>query len=504
MQENMLIGIHQRPKSIFKFLILSLQHVFAMFGSNVLVPILVNESAGYEVIPIQVAFFCSGIGTIIYLCMTGFKVPIYLGSSFAYLGAMTTMWSTSGYNIFLSLMIVGVIYIIVAGIIHFTKGQAYIKKILSPVIVGPAIMMIGLSLMTNAAKDSYFNPAYATDLDLGSRWALIVIAIFTFSIIVFCFVFAKTFLKMIPILIALILGTLFSLFVWGVANGVGNADLAEKLFPQSNLNKLMDYQNWTWYPDITNMWSKSPIANNNWSFKAETFLAIIPLSIITMSEHIGDHVNIGNLTGNDFISKKPGLSRTLIGDGIATIVSASMGGPANTSYGENTSVIAMTRIASVWVIFAAACMSIGISFLAPISQLISIIPKPVIGGVEIILFSLIAINGLKLLINYKVNFSKPKNIIIFSLIAVMGLGGAIFNFSPSVALSGTGVAILISIFLNILLPNKKEDDSDYIQHVDLAPSDITNNMKNITEKSKKIFKKIRKKKDNTDVEDENT
>jgi uracil permease len=149
-------------------------------------------------------------------------------------------------------------------------------------------------------------------------------------------------------------------------------------------------------------------------------------------------------------------------------------------------------------------MSIGISFLAPISQLISIIPKPVIGGVEIILFSLIAINGLKLLINYKVNFSKPKNIIIFSLIAVMGLGGAIFNFSPSVALSGTGVAILISIFLNILLPNKKEDDSDYIQHVDLAPSDITNNMKNITEKSKKIFKKIRKKKDNTDVEDENT
>ena len=498
MQENMLIGIHQRPKSIFKFLILSLQHVFAMFGSNVLVPMLVNESAGYEVIPIQVAFFCSGIGTIIYLCMTGFKVPIYLGSSFAYLGAMTSLWSTSGYNIFLSLMIVGIIYIVVAGIIHFTKGQAYIKKILSPIIVGPAIMMIGLSLMTNAAKDSYLNPAYANNLDLGSRWALIVISILTFSIIVFCFVFTKKFLKMIPILIALAFGTLFALMVWGIANGTGNSTLSETIFPSSNLNKLTDYKNWNWYPDITNMWAKSPIANNDWSFKSETLLAIIPLSIITMSEHIGDHINIGNITGNDFISKKPGLSRTLIGDGIATIVSASMGGPANTSYGENTSVIVMTKIASVWVIFTAACMSIAISFIAPISQIIAIIPKPVIGGVEIILFSLIAINGLKLLINYKIDFSKPKNIIIFSLISVMGLGGVVFDFSPEIALSGTGVAIIISIFLNILLPTQKDDVQEYIQHVDLAPSDITNNLKNIRHKSKKIFSNIKKKKNKKD------
>jgi uracil permease len=149
-------------------------------------------------------------------------------------------------------------------------------------------------------------------------------------------------------------------------------------------------------------------------------------------------------------------------------------------------------------------MSIGISFLAPISQLISIIPKPVIGGVEIILFSLIAINGLKLLINYKVNFSKPKNIIIFSLISVMGLGGAVFNLAPSIALSGTGVAILISIFLNILLPDKKDDDTSYIQFVDLAPSDITQNVKIITKKSKKMFDRLKKKKDKKDKDKENT
>lgn len=477
----MIIGIHQRPKSIFKFLILSLQHVFAMFGSNVLVPILVNSAAGEEVIPIQVAFFCSGIGTIIYLCLTGFRVPIYLGSSFAYLGAMTTLWISSGYNVFLSLIAVGVIYIIVALIIHFTKGQSYIKKILSPIIIGPAIMMIGLSLMGNAAKDSFINPEYAKGLDLGSIWALISIAIFTFAIIIFCFVFTKSFLKMIPILIALILGTLFALIVWGIAQGAQNNELANKIFPQANLKNLMDYQNWTWYPNITNMWKM----NNVWDFKVETFLAIIPLSIVTMSEHIGDHINIGHITGNDFISKKPGLSRTLMGDGMATIVSASMGGPANTSYGENTSVVAMTKVASVWVIFVAAFMSIGISFLAPISQIISVIPKPVIGGIEIILFSLIAINGLKLLIKYKMDFGKPKNIIIFAIIAVMGLGGVIFDFSSNVQLSGTGVAIIICVILNLILPDKNKENDKFIESVDLAPQDITKSFKIMSRRKNK-------------------
>lgn len=481
MQDKMIIGIHQRPKSIFKFLILSLQHVFAMFGSNVLVPILVNSAAGEEVIPIQVAFFCSGIGTIIYLCLTGFRVPIYLGSSFAYLGAMTTLWISSGYNVFLSLIAVGVIYIIVALIIHFTKGQSYIKKILSPIIIGPAIMMIGLSLMGNAAKDSFINPEYAEGLDLGSIWALISIAIFTFAIIIFCFVFTKSFLKMIPILIALILGTLFALIVWGIAQGAQNNELANKIFPQANLNKLMDYQNWTWYPNITNMWKM----NNVWDFKVETFLAIIPLSIVTMSEHIGDHINIGHITGNDFISKKPGLSRTLMGDGMATIVSASMGGPANTSYGENTSVVAMTKVASVWVIFVAAFMSIGISFLAPISQIISVIPKPVIGGIEIILFSLIAINGLKLLIKYKMDFGKPKNIIIFAIIAVMGLGGVIFDFSSNIQLSGTGVAIIICVILNLILPDKNKENDKFIESVDLAPQDITKSFKIMSRRKNK-------------------
>ena len=203
---------------------------------------------------------------------------------------------------------------------------------------------------------------------------------------------------MIPILIDLTLGTLFTLMIGEIANGKRNLTLSEKIFPSFNLNKLIDYKNLIWYPNITNMREKL-IANNDCSFKSKTLLAIVPISIITISQHIGDRINIENLTGNDFISKKSGLSKTLIGSGIATIVSAFMEGSVNTSYRENTSIIAMTKIVSIWIIFANACMSIVISFKATISQVITIIPKKVISGVEIILFSLIAINGLKLLIS---------------------------------------------------------------------------------------------------------
>ncbi|MGL4343475.1 MAG: uracil-xanthine permease family protein [Metamycoplasmataceae bacterium] len=487
MKDKMIVGIHQVPKSPLKFLLLSLQHVFAMFGANVLVPLLVNNSAGYEVIPIQVAFFCSGIGTIIYLLCSGFKVPIYLGSSFAFLGAMTTMWTTSGYNVFLSLIIVGIIYLLVAAIIHFAKGKEYIKKVLAPIIIGPAIMMIGLSLMGTAASDSFLNPPEDIKNNLGNLWSLLTISILTFITVLVLFVFAKNFLKMIPILFAIFIGVLISLIVWGIAKSLNNNLLADIIFPQDKINNLLNYENWQWYPDITNMWKKSPIANNNWVFSTETFLAIIPLSIITISEHIGDHINIGHLTDNDFVGKKPGLSRTLIGDGLATMFSVSCGGPANTSYGENTSIISMTKVSSVWVIFTAACFSIIISFLAPIAQIISIIPKPVIGGIEIILFSMIAINGLKILINAKTNFSKPKNIIIFALIAVMGLGGVVINFSKEITLAGSGLAIIIAIILNISIPDGDDLKADFIESVNLSPNDVFENIKKYSQKTKDVF-----------------
>lgn len=485
---QMQIGIHQLPNSVGKFLLLTFQHVFAMFGANILVPILVNQAAGFEVIPLQVAFLCSGVGTIIYLFITGFKTPIYLGSSFAFLGGMTTLYAmngqiTGGYNVFFSLMVVGLIYVILAMIIYFTKKASSIRKLLPPIIVGPAIIIIGWSLMTNAASDAFLNPSFigsinSSNIDL--LWAMISISIFTLLVIIIAMVFLKGIWRMIPILLGLICGVIFSILVWGIAKGVGNNEISEFLYGSNNkgLELLLRPSEWTWYPDITKMW-KQNVANHT-GFRIEVYLALVPLAIVTISEHIGDHINIGKLTGNNFIDSNPGLHRTLLGDGIATIVSALFGGPANTSYGENTSVISITKVASVWVILGAAIISVIISFIAPISILLNAIPKPVLGGVEIILYTMIGINGLRILIDDKPDLFNPKNIIIISILVVAGLGGTIIIFLPSdvigsqVALSGVGVGVIISIILNCILPDKNNSGKiiNDLKPIDFSPSDF--------------------------------
>ncbi|MGL4950334.1 MAG: uracil-xanthine permease family protein [Mycoplasma sp.] len=487
---NLQVGVHQVPKSFSKLLLLAFQHVFAMFGANILVPILVNNAAGQEVIPIQVAFLCSGLGTVLYLLITGFKTPIYLGSSFAFLGGMTALYGTTGFNVFASLMIVGFIYVILAMIIYFTKSAKSIKKVLSPVVVGPAIMMIGWSLISNAAKDSLLNPYGAmgslisnpdsiSSPELGNLWSVIAISVSTFAIIVIAMIFLKGIWKMIPLLLGIVGGVIVSVIVWSIAKGTGNDVLANFLYgtDKAAVQTLLDPSSWKWYPDITTMWSTNVV----WDFKAEAYLAIVPLVIVTLAEHIGDHVNIGHITGEDYISKKPGLYRTLIGDGVATIVSASMGGPANTSYGENTSVISVTRVASVWVIFTAAIISMCFSFIAPISIALSTIPSPVLGGIGILLYSMIAINGLKIMINAKLDMFKAKNIVIVAVMAVTGLGGTMLVFLPSdvlnntqIALSGTGVGVIIAVLLNWLLPDKEKSDSKekLIESIDFSPTDF--------------------------------
>ncbi|MGL4948195.1 MAG: uracil-xanthine permease family protein [Mycoplasma sp.] len=506
---NLQVGVHQVPKSFWKLLLLSFQHVFAMFGANILVPILVNAEAGTEVIPIQVVFLCSGVGTILYLIITGFKTPIYLGSSFAFLGGMTTLYTSTGYNVFFSLMLVGLIYVILAMIIYFTKSAKTIKKLLSPIVVGPAIMMIGWGLIGNAAKDAYLNPEFfikefgeINSSNIGNLWALIAISVTTFAVIVVAMIFFKGMWKLIPILLGIVGGVVVSLIVWGIAEGTGNAGLADLLYGDKNagVTTLMSPELWKWYPDITNMWTVNTVNE----FKIEAYLAIVPLAIVTLAEHVGDHVNIGNITGQDYIGSKPGLHRTLIGDGVATMVSAAFGGPANTSYGENTSVISVTKVASVWVIFTAAIMSICISFIAPISVLLSAIPKPVLGGIEMLLYSMIAINGLRIMINAKLDMFKAKNIIIVAVLAITGLGGTVLTFLPSdilggVALSGTGVGVIIAVLLNFLLPDKDDniDGKDKIDAINFTPGDFLD----VTGFSK-IISRPTKKKESEDIKEE--
>ncbi len=516
----MKIGIHQIPKSPWKFMLLVFQHVFAMFGANILVPILVNQAAGTEVIPLQVAFFCSGVGTILYLIITGFNTPIYLGSSFAYLGGMTTLYGikvsdntcdiTGGYNVFFSLMIVGVIYVILAMVIYFTKSAKSIRKLLPPVVVGPAIILIGWGLIGNAASDAFLSFKQVdsvtgqaipiTSSNIGMIWTMIAISAITFGTVVVAMIFLKGIWKMIPILLGLIVGVIASVIIFFICRATGNSQIADTLFNVGNkegpIFALMHPGTWKWYPDITQMW-KANIANKT-PFNIQPYLALVPLVVVTISEHIGDHVNLGHLTGNNFIEGKPGLHRTLLGDGIATIFSACCGGPANTSYGENTSVISITKVSSVWVIFGAACTAIGISFIAPISMALNAIPKPVLGGVEIILYTMIGINGLRILIKEQIDMFDPKNIIIIAILVVCGLGGTVLTFLPSdvmgseIALSGTGVGVIVAIILNAIIPSKKgkEEVGKTIPYIDFTPSDFMRIGSSKNQKMQKYIKDV--------------
>ena len=377
MEKQLLVGIKERPKSIFKWIVLSLQHVFAMFGATVLVPILTGLDAG-------VALVASGIGTLIYIICTKGKVPVYLGSSFAYITAITVAGSVNGFSsAYVGLMLVGVVYIIVATIIRFA-GSRWIKKLLPPVVVGPMIVIIGLVLAPVAIRSAGF--------DGGSGIEAPIVAIVTFAVVVIISLFTKGFFKIVPFICAIIIG-------YGVAMIFGIVDY--NLFSEYRFFQIPDF---------------SFLGTYRLDFDAA--LMFLPIAFVTIAEHIGDHTVLGEITGEDFFAA-PGLDKTLLGDGIATFVSAAIGGPANTTYGENTGVVAMTRVGSVYVTGLAAIFAVLLGFFGYVQAFVMSIPAAVIGGMTIVLYGLIAGNGVKVLVKAKVNLGEMRNLIIVATMLVV-------------------------------------------------------------------------------------
>ena len=419
-EKTLLVDISEKPKPL-QWFFLSFQHIFAMFGATILVPIL----TGY---PTSVALFASGLGTIIYTVCTKRKVPVYLGSSFAYIGAVQIAIASMGGDKSAAqtgLILVGAIYIIIALIINFT-GKNWIDKLLPPIVIGPMIAVIGLGLASNAVANAGF-------VDGGTIESMVV-ATFTFIVAASISTRAKGFLKIVPFLIAIVCGYILAMFL-------GLVDFT----PVKDAN-------WFEVPHFILPFATSNFASYSFYFGPETF-AILPVVIVTISEHIGDHTVLGKICGKNFL-KDPGLQRTLIGDGLATAVSASIGGPANTTYGENTGVIGMTKVGSIYVTVGAAFIAIGLSFCGKIAALINTIPSPVLGGMSILLYGVIASNGLRVLVDNKVDFSKQRNLIIASAMLVIGLGGAVLPISASAKLSGTALSAIVGVILNLILPKK--------------------------------------------------
>lgn len=414
---DLLLDVDQKPE-LGQGILLSFQHIFAMFGATILVPLILG-------MPVSVALFASGLGTLIYQVATKFKVPVYLGSSFAYITAMATAIEALGGDISAAqtgVLFVGLIYVVIAGLVSVV-GTTWIDKLLPPIVIGPMIIVIGLGLAGSAVT----NAGFVAD----ANWRNILVALVTFLIAAFINTSGRGFVKIIPFLFAIVGGYILATLL-GLVDFKPVAEAAWFELPHFYLpfkTGLFDSYQFNFGPEM---------------------LAILPIAVVTIAEHIGDHTVLGQITGRNYL-KNPGLKRTLIGDGVATAVSAFIGGPANTTYGENTGVIGMTRVASVSVIRNAALIAILFSFFGKFTALISTIPNAVLGGMSILLYGVIASNGLKVLIERRVDFSQVRNLIIASAMLVLGLGGGVLDLG-ALTLSGTALSAIVGVVLNLVLP----------------------------------------------------
>lgn len=416
--EDAVLDIKDRPQA-FHWVGLSLQHLFTMFGATVLVPILVGIDPG-------IALVSSGLGTMVYLITTKGKIPAYLGSSFAFIAAMQMLMKSDGYPaIAQGAMTTGLVYLIVSLIIK-KIGSDWLDKILPPIVVGPVVMVIGLGLAANAANNAmYNNNVY--------DFKYIAVALITLGLTIFYNMFFKGFLGLIPILLGIVSGYLVAL-AFGIIDLTPIKEAAWFALPNFEV-PFVQYQPKLYLNAITTM---------------------APIAFVTITEHIGHLMVLNKLTKRNFF-QDPGLSKTLMGDGLAQIVAGFVGGPPVTSYGENIGVLAITRVHSVFVIGGAAVFAVALGFVGKLSALILSIPGPVISGISFVLFGVIAASGLKILIDNKINFDKKKNLLIASVILVIGIGGLVFKVG-TFELSSMALATVLGIVLNLILPENARSE----------------------------------------------
>ena len=400
---------------------LSFQHLFAMFGATVLVPILVG-------IDPAIALFSSGLGTLAHLSVTKFKIPAYMGSSFAYIATMQTLMKTDGIAAVAQGAIAGgLVYLIVALIVRFA-GNEWIDKILPPIVVGPIIMVIGLSLATTAVNDVMFK-------DGKYQFTYLLIGLVTLLAVILFNIYGRGLISIIPILLGLIVGYCLA-FVLGAVTG-------QEIISFSGVQEAA----WLQVPNFD-------IIGLDYGFKLypSAILTMAPIAFVTMTEHFGHVMVLNSLTNRDFF-KDPGLDRTLAGDGLAQMIAGFFGAPPVTSYGENIGVMVLNKIYSVYVIAGAAFIAVVMSFIGKVSALLSSIPAPVIGGISIALFGVIASSGLKILISNKVDFDNKKNLLIASVILVTGIGGLTLQIN-GLQITGVTFSTLLGILLYQILPEK--------------------------------------------------
>jgi uracil permease len=399
----------KRERSRWQYIILAIQHVFAMFGATVLVPALTGLDPA-------VALFTAGVGTLLFHLCTKRKVPVFLGSSFAFIAAISHVVETQGIAYAGGgIIAAGALYLILAGLVMLF-GVDRIKSFFPPLITGTMIIVIGLTLSPGVIAGNIVNYGAGA---MWQKWVVVLVVLATMTAVS---IFVKGFFKLTPILIGIVAGCIASAF-FGFMDFTAVAQAPVFALPNFVLPK----------------------------FSLSAVSLIAPVAIVTFMEHIGDITTNGAVVGKDFL-RDPGLHRTLIGDGLATMFAGTLGGPANTTYSENTGVLAVTKVYEPFILAIAAVFAIGLSLIGKLGATLQVIPPPVMGGVSILLFGMIASVGLRTLIDAKVDLTKSRNLIIVSTMLVMGLSGVEFAIVPGVVLSGMSLTALIGVILNKILP----------------------------------------------------
>ena len=441
---KLIYNVNDKP-GFWKTIVFALQQVLAILAATIVVPVIVGHGMSQSA-----ALFGAGVGTIVYLLFTKFKSPVFLGSSFAFLGSMAAAFaggvsaSLGYFGLIFGAIFAGLVYVVIALLVKFV-GTNWIDKVMPAAVIGPTVAIIGLSLSGNAAGDLLKGSVLVNNVPTASPYVALICGLVTLFAVIASSVYGKKMMKIIPFIIGIGAGYL----VAAIFTVIGI--LAEN--PALQVINFGLFENMKWYPEFTFIEAFKGFGEFNFEYLLTVFVAYVPVAFVVFAEHLADHKNISSIIEND-LTKDPGLHRTLLGDGVGSMVGAFFGGCPNTTYGESVGCVAISGNASVVTIFTAAIICILSSFFAPFMTLLATIPSCVMGGVCVTLYGFIAVSGLKMI--QKVDLGDNRNLFTVSVILIAGVGGLTLNFG-AVTITSVACALILGIITNVIVNLKKDD-----------------------------------------------
>ncbi len=446
---NLVYKVNDKPK-FGQLIVFALQQLLAILAATIAVPSIIGNGMSQSA-----ALFGAGVGTIVYLLFTKFKSPVFLGSSFAFISSMFAAFggaasASVGYaGLLIGAVFAGLVYVIIALIVK-AGGVNWVRKLMPAVVIGPTVAIIGLSLAGNAIGDVLKGAIYDTVNKVyimnNKGWVSLICAMVTLLTVIFCSVKGKKMMKLIPFIIGIVAGYIVALIFTLIGNAAGKESL-----------KVLDFTAFSamkWVPEFTFIKAFEGFGSIDLKYIATVAVAYVPVAFVVFAEHIADHKNLSSIIGTDLI-EEPGLHRTLLGDGIGSMVGAFFGGCPNTTYGESVGCVAITGNASVITILATAILAIAASFFAPFVTFLSTIPSCVMGGVCVTLYGFIAVSGLKML--QPVDLNDNRNLFTASVILIAGIGGMALKIG-SVTITEVACALILGIIVNLLFNRPAKDE----------------------------------------------